>query len=122
MSVTFGTYLREKRKSRYFTIKLFADLIEKSPSYVSQLESNLRTAPKPEMLEKISKTLVLTNLEKKELYDLADKSRKALSVEITEYINSHDIIKETIRVSQSRNIPEKEWTHFLRDLRDKYLF
>ena len=121
MSKEFGDYLREKRKERHFTLKVFARLIGKSVSYVSQLESGTRSAPKQEMLHKISDALVLNKVEKKNLFDLADKSRKTLSEDLTDYINSHIEIKESIRVSKTKDVPKKEWQQFLNQLKDKFL-
>lgn len=121
MSKEFGDYLREKRKERHFTLKVFARLIGKSVSYISQLENGTRPAPKQEILNRISDALVLNRVEKKKFYDLADKSRKSLSEDLTEYINSHDEIKESIMVSKIKDVPEKEWQQFLNQLKDKFL-
>ena len=121
MSTIFGDFLKEKRKDRHFTVKVLANLIGKSNSYVSQLESGIRPAPKLSVLEKISEALVLDEYEKREFFDLAEKSRKALSDDLTEYINSHDEVKEAIRVSLNQEVPKEEWDQFLRELKDKFL-
>lgn len=121
MSTAFGDFLREKRKDRHFTVKTLARLIGKSTSYVSQLESGTRHAPKQETLMIISETLVLDELEKKEFFDLAAKSRNTISDDLTDYINSHEEVKETLRVSTSRNVPEEEWKRFLNGLKNKFI-
>lgn len=121
MGSQFGDYLKEKRKERHFTVKILARLIGKSGSYVSQLESGLRSAPKNASLERIAEALVLNDSEKNELCDLAEKSRKALSDDLTEYINSHDEVKEAIRVSQKQKVPREEWDKFLKGLKEKFL-
>lgn len=121
MSKEFGDYLREKRKERHFTVKILANLIGKSSSYVSQLESGLRVAPKMSVVEKISDALVLNEYEKRDFLDLAEKSRNKLSDDLAEYINSHDEIKETLRISKNRNVPNEEWQHFLNNLKNKFI-
>lgn len=121
MKTEFGDFLKEKRKSRHYTVKILANLIGKSVSYVSQLESGIRPAPKRETLEKISDSLVLNTSEKEKLFDLAAKSRNALSDDLTEYINSHEEVKKAIRFSKGNDIPEDEWQHFYNQLKDKFL-
>lgn len=121
MKMEFGDYLKEKRKSRHYTVKILANLIGKSTSYVSQLESGLRVAPKMSVVEKISDALVLDEFEKSEFFNLAEKSRNKLSDDLAEYINSHDEIKETLRISKNRNVPNEEWQHFLNNLKNKFI-
>lgn len=120
MKTEFGDYLKEKRKSRHYTVKILASLIGKSISYVSQLESGIRPAPKKETLETISDSLVLNKGEKEKLFDLAAKSRNALSDDLTEYINSHEEVKKAIRFSKGNDIPEDEWHQFYNQLKDKF--
>lgn len=113
--------MKEKRKERHFTVKILARLIGKSNSYISQLENGVRLAPKMDILNKISDALVLNEYEKRVFYDLAEKSRKTLSDDLTEYINSHDEVKEAIRVSLNQEVPKEEWDQFLNGLKDKFL-
>ena len=121
MSTSFGDFLKEKRKDRHFTIKVLAKLIGKSSSYISQLESGLRTAPKQEMLDRIAEALVLNEFERKVFYNLAERSRKSLSADLTEYINSNDEVKETIRFSKNQDVPKDEWAQFLKRLKDRFI-
>lgn len=121
MSITFRDYLREKRKERHFTIKTLARLIGKSTSYVSQLESGIRIAPKQEMLEAISNSLVLDKTEKEVFFDLAAKSRNTLPDDMTDYINSHENVKKTLSLSKNCDVPEEEWQHFLKRLKNKFM-
>lgn len=121
MSVSFGDFLREKRKDRYFTVKNFARLIGKSVSYVSQLESNSRPAPKQKMLKNISNALVLNEKEREIFYDLAAKTRNTIPDNISEYINAHNEVKKTLLISEKREIPDEEWQRFLSEIKDKYL-
>lgn len=121
MEIEFGAFLRKKRKERHFTVKTLANLIGKSTSYVSQLESGIRPAPKHEMLESISNSLVLDKTEKEVFFDLAAKSRNTIPDDLTDYINSHDEIKETLRISQNRDVPDEEWQQFLNNLKNKFI-
>ena len=121
MSMTFGEFLREKRKERNFSLKLLARLIDKSKSYISQLENGVRPAPKRDTLEAISKALVLNNYENKMLFDLADKSRNTISDDLSDYINTHKDVKEALQVSKNKDVPDEDWHSFLKQLKDKFM-
>lgn len=121
MEIEFGAFLREKRKERHFTIKILANLIGKSTSYVSQLESGLRVAPKMSVVEKISDALVLDEFEKRDFLDLAEKSRNTLTDDMNDYINSHENVKKTLSFSKNCDVPEEEWQHFLKRLKNKFM-
>lgn len=122
MSTSFGDFLREKRKERNFTVRILSKLIGKSASYISQLENGTRQAPKQEILEKLSAALVLNKSEKEKFLDLAAQSRKTLPDDLTEYVNSHKEVKEALRLSKRRDIPEDEWQSFLNTLKNKFIF
>ena len=121
MSMSFGEYLREKRKERSFSLKILARLIGKSKSYISQLENGTRPAPKQSTLEAISKALVLNDSENKKLFDLADQSRNTISDELSDYINTHKDVKEALQVSKNKNVPDEDWKSFLKQLKDKFM-
>lgn len=121
MSMTFGEFLREKRKERNFSLNLLASLIGKSKSYISQLENGVRPAPKRSTLEAISKALVLNDSENKILFDLADQSRKTISDELSDYINTHKEVKEALQVSKNQDVPDEDWQNFLKQLKDKFM-
>lgn len=121
MSMTFGEFLREKRKERNFSLKLLARLIDKSKSYISQLENGSRPSPKRNTLEAISKALVLNDYENKILFDLADKSRNTISDDLSDYINTHKDVKEALQVSKSKDVPDEDWSSFLKQLKNKFM-
>ena len=121
MDNKFGEFLRKKRKNKNLTIRIFAELIGKSCSYVSQLESGLRTAPKGELLLRIANVLSLEGAEYEEFFDLAAISRDSVPKDLVDYINTHPNVKETIRLSKKCEIPEKEWSDFAKSIKEKFL-
>ena len=121
MDNEFGIFLRKKRKENKFTVRVFADLIGKSSSYVSQLECGFRAAPKEELLRIIAKVLSLDGAEREEFFDLAAISRESVPKDLTDYIIAHPNVKETIRLSKNCKITEKEWSDFAESIKEKYL-
>lgn len=121
MDNEFGAYLRRKRKDKKLTVRTFADLIGKSGSYVSQLECGIRIAPKGELLHKMARALSLNDTERDKFFDLAAITRDSVSEDLADYINAHPNVKQTIRLSQKCEIPEKEWSDFAKSIKEKFL-
>ena len=122
MKSQFGDFLRRKRKRKKLSVRTFAELIGKSSSYVSQLECGIRIAPKGELLHNMARVLSLSDAEREEFFDLAAITRDSVPEDLTDYINSHTTVKETIRLSKKCEIPEKEWSDFAKLIKEKFLF
>lgn len=122
MDNKFGEYLRDKRKGSNYTVRTLANLIGKSGSYVSQLECGIRLAPKGELIQKIADVLSLNDEEREELFDLAADSRNSVPDDLADYINAHPDVKDTIRLSQKCEIPDKEWNDFAKSIKEKFMF
>lgn len=59
MKETFGGFIKQKRIEKSISLRVFADLIDISPEYLSKIENSLRSAPKDTILEKIAGILIL---------------------------------------------------------------
>ena len=44
-AMTFGEYLREKRVQKGLSLRRFAELVELSPTYISQVENGVQSPP-----------------------------------------------------------------------------
>ena len=55
----FGSYLRDKREEREFTLLEVADRVGISVAYLSRIERERENAPKDELIQKICKALTL---------------------------------------------------------------
>lgn len=93
----FGEYLEEKRKSRNYTIRLFARRVNISYTYLADVEKSRSKAFKLEILNKIIEVLQLDEKETNILYDLAGKSRNTIAPDIEEYLKENKEIIEEIR-------------------------
>ena len=69
---SFGTFIRKFRIKKNIGQRELANKISIAPSYLNDIEKNKRTAPKKELIKKISDVLEI-NLEI--LYDLAGSSK-----------------------------------------------
>ena len=69
----FGSFIRELRLKLSIGQRELADKIGIAPSYLNDIEKNKRTAPKINVINKLSKLL---DVEKNYLHDLAGISKK----------------------------------------------
>jgi transcriptional regulator with XRE-family HTH domain len=88
--MNFGSYFRELRKSKHKTQEEIAVAIGKSKMLISGVETGRNQSFAESDIEKICKTLELTDVEKKELFLRAAKARGTLPAVINEYLFEHD--------------------------------
>ena len=80
---TFGSYIRSLRIRNNIGQRELANLIGVAPSYLNDIEKNKRTAPRVDIIDKLSNILKADlNL----LYDLAGNSKKTLAPDIIDFI------------------------------------
>lgn len=93
----FGEYLEEKRKSRNYTIRLFARRVNISYTYLADVEKGRSKAFKLEILNKIIEVLQLDEKETDMLYDLAGKSRDTIAPDVEEYLKKNKELIDELR-------------------------
>ena len=74
-------------------------------SYLNDIEKDKRTAPKNEIIKKLSKIL---EADLTTLFDLAGASKKTIAPDIEEYIKSNPEIISLIRTTKENKISAKE--------------
>ena len=99
----FGSFIRELRLKLGIGQRELADKIGIAPSYLNDIEKNKRTAPKINVINKLSKLL---NVEKNYLHDLAGISKKGVAPDIGEFIESNPRIISLIRSIKENNLNE----------------
>jgi len=102
---SFGSFIREIRISNDIGQRELAEKIGIAPSYLNDIEKNKRSAPKVNIIKKISSILKI-NLDL--LNDLAGKSKNALAPDIIEYIEKNPNIVSLIRSLKNNNLKEEE--------------
>ena len=102
---SFGSFIREIRISNDIGQRELAEKIGIAASYLNDIEKNKRSAPKVNIIKKISSILKI-NLDL--LNDLAGKSKNALAPDIIEYIEKNPNIVSLIRSLKNNNLKEEE--------------
>lgn len=97
----FGEYLRSLRQAKKVSIRELAKQVNKTPTYISDIEKGNNRPPDESLLNSI---IVALNLEddalqiKNTLFDLAAKERGGVSADIAEFIMQDDDVRNVIRL------------------------
>ena len=105
MNKKFGPFIREARIQKGIGQRALASKIGVSASYLNDIEKEKRTAPKLDIIKKISSILSIDN---KKLNDLAGYSKKTLAPDINDFIVKNPKINSLIRTIQENNLNEKQ--------------
>lgn len=98
---TFGEYLRSLRKAKRVSIRELAKQVNKTPTYISDIEKGNNRPPDEPLLNNIIVSLNLcndTSKIKNRLFDLAAKERGGVSADIAEFIMQDDDVRNVIRL------------------------
>ena len=105
MNKKFGPFIREIRIQKGLGQRELASKIGVSASYLNDIEKDKRTAPKLDIIKKISSILSIDN---KKLNDLAGISKKTLAPDINDFIDNNPKIISLIRTIQENNLNENK--------------
>ena len=104
-SDTFGSYIRRLRIKNDIGQRELAKQIGVAPSYLNDMEKNKRTAPRTELIKKLSiKLKADLNL----LYDLAGNSKKTVAPDIVDYVENNPKIVSLLRTAKSSKLSDDE--------------
>ena len=101
----FGSFIREIRISNDIGQRELAKKIGIAASYLNDIEKNKRSAPKINIIKKISSIL---KIDLDLLSDLAGKSKNALAPDIIDYIEKNPNIISLIRTAKNNNFGNLE--------------
>jgi choline kinase/DNA-binding XRE family transcriptional regulator len=102
---TFGDHIKTLRTVRKIGQRELARMIGVSPSYLNDIESNKRPAPRKEIIKKIANILE-ANLEN--LYNLAGKSKNNIPPDIPDIIKKNKEIPSLIRTIERYDLSSTE--------------
>ena len=102
---TFGFYIRHLRIKNKIGQRELAKIIGVAPSYLNDIEKNKRTAPRMNLINKLSVKLG-ANVEL--LYDLAGKSKKTFAPDITDFLEKNPKIVSILRTIKDNKFTNNE--------------
>ncbi len=102
---TFGAYIRSLRIKNKIGQRELANLIGVAPSYLNDIEKNKRTAPRVDIINKLSNILKADlNL----LNDLAGNSKKTLAPDIVDFVENNPKIVSLLRAAKNNKLSDDE--------------
>lgn len=109
-TITFGSYVREKRLASQINLRKLAAILDIAPAYMSDIENDHRYPPEKEKIYKIAEALHLSQEETAYLFDLAAGNKKnAVSPDIADYIMEQDASRVALRIARDKGLGQKEW-------------
>lgn len=107
----FGKYLRSVRQAKKMSIRELSKKVNKTATYLSDIENGNNKPPDKELLEKIIKEL---NLEehpklKNNLFDLAAIERNDIPADIKEYLIQNRNLLDMIRIAKDKPNSKELW-------------
>lgn len=100
----FGDYLRALRKTKKISIRELAKQVNKTPTYISDIEKGNNRPPDEKLLNSIIIALNLgddTSNIKNKIFDLAAKERGVVSADIADFIMQDDDVRNAIRLAKT---------------------
>lgn len=109
---SFGQALRYIRRAQGISLRRVASAVNKTPTYLSDIERGNNRPPEFTLLKELIKALSMEQAPasiRDYLYDLAAKERGEVSSDITEYIMSQTELRKLIRLAQQKPDIEGLW-------------
>lgn len=102
----FGEYLRNLRQSKNISIRQLAKLVNKTPTYLSDIENGYNKPPDKILLDAIIVALGVESISetRNSLYNLAAKERNDIPADIKDYLCGNDTVLLLIRKMKENSI------------------
>ena len=105
VSETFGSYIRRLRIKNNIGQRELAKKIGVAPSYLNDMEKNKRTAPRLDLIKKLS---VILKADLDLLNDLAGNSKKTMAPDIVDFIENNPKVVSLLRAAKNSKLSDDE--------------
>ena len=105
VSETFGSYIRRLRIKNDIGQRELAKKIGVAPSYLNDMEKSKRTAPRINLIKKLS---VILKADLDLLNDLAGNSKKTIAPDIVDFIENNPKVVSLLRAAKNSKLNEGE--------------
>jgi phosphoenolpyruvate phosphomutase len=105
VSESFGSYIRRLRIKNDIGQRELAKKIGVAPSYLNDMEKNKRTAPRVDLIKKLS---IILKADLDLLNDLAGNSKKTMPPDIVDFIENNPQIVSLLRAAKNNKLSNDE--------------
>ena len=115
ISETFGAYIRRLRIKNDIGQRELAKKIGVAPSYLNDMEKNKRTAPRIDLIKKLS---IILKADLDLLNDLAGNSKKTMAPDIVDFVENNPQIVSLLRAAKNNKLSNDEITNIERKINE----
>ena len=115
----FGEFLQKKREAKQITLRKMAEMLKMSAPYRSDIEKGRRNPPEMDKLDQIAQILLLSDVERTVMLDLAGKMRNTVAPDLPEYIMERDYVSAALRTARDLDASEADWLRFVEELKQR---
>jgi transcriptional regulator with XRE-family HTH domain len=112
MAKTFGAAVREMREAQGLGLRVAAERLGISPTYLSRIEREKERPPKPELIKKIARLL---GGDADLLFRLADST----DPDVAEYMNLVPKVPEFLRTAMALRLTSEDFAELIEQLKRK---
>lgn len=109
---TFGRFVREQRERLGKTVRGFAQELDITPAYLSDIEKGNRYAPKAK-LELLFQLLEVPEEQKSAFMDIASLTRGEFE-DINPYLGQQHLARVALRKAEQVNLSNEKWKEIIR--------
>ena len=102
---TFGSYIRTLRMKNNIGQRELAKKIGVAPSYLNDMEKNKRSAPRTDLIKKLS---IILKADLNYLNDLAGNSKKTLAPDILDFVENNPKVISLLRTTKNNKLSDDE--------------
>lgn len=117
---SFGQSLRYVRKAQGLTVRGIAQAVNKTATYISDIERENNRAPESKLMKELMDALYMDESAaelQNYLYDLAARERKEVAGDISQYIMEQEGLRAAIRLAQRQGNDGKIWEECIEKMR-----
>lgn len=115
-NLSFGEFIIHKRREKDLSARQLAIAINITPEYMCEIEKGRKSAVSDEIMDKLIRTLTLSEEETELFYDLAAIARNTVSADLPEYIMANELVRAAIRTAKKNSVPDEKWERFIKDI------
>ncbi len=122
MDVRFGSFISKKRIEKDISLRKMAELLDISPSYLSDIEKGRRKPPSLDKITQISKILNLSTADFHKALNLASEIKGEIPMDLSIYLQGNEVAIEALRIAfkldsdgESDKV-RKAWEGFIQSL------
>lgn len=94
---SLGNFISNKRKELGLSLRKLAINTNISVTYLSDIESSRRSNISKEILENLSKALMLNDSDKEKLFTLVGKRNDSIPIDVEEFVKNHPEVVAYLR-------------------------